>query len=293
MTDLHDYRQKRPGGSDPRRGARPLLHLNSHNSNGTLREAVNLLTGSHRRMAFCLIGEIQWMADEYGLDNLGFLTLTHSDNLVDMKESSKRFNSLATGVLRDRYSASIVVTERQGRGAIHYHIVTALRQNIAEGFNWDEAREAIFQHKVGRYREAGKHWRAAAGAILREEWAFWRKTCPAYGFGRHELLPIRGTAECIAKYVGKYVAKHVDQRSVEDKGARTVRFIGFKARRFRPQFGWHNGHATMWRMKVGEFARINRCRDMSELKRKFGPRWCWKWAECIIHLPLPMPVSIS
>ena len=49
----------------------------------------------------------------------------------------------------------------------------------------------------------------SASAYLRREWRFWRATAPKYGFGRTELLPIKKTAEGVAKYVGKYIAKHI------------------------------------------------------------------------------------
>src|ERR1022692_2592580 len=191
MIDLKHFVRERAGASAPRRGARPLPCRNSHNSMSSLTEAVNLLTGSHRRMAFCLVFEIIWMAARYGLDNLGFLTLTFGDHVIDMKEANRRFNSLVTNVLRSRYQACIVVTERMRSGRVHFHMVVALRQPI-HPFNW----ELIV---------AGRGYRRAANAYLRSEWAFWLKACRSYGFGRHELLPIRGTAEGIAKYVGKYV----------------------------------------------------------------------------------------
>jgi len=59
----------------------------------------------------------------------------------------------------------------------------------------------------------------SASAALKSEWEFWRETAPRYGFGRTELMPIKSTAEGISKYVGKYIAKHIDARIEKDKGA--------------------------------------------------------------------------
>ncbi len=35
----------------------------------------------------------------------------------------------------------------------------------------------------------------SAHAALREEWAFWRVTCPKYRFARHEQMPVKSNAE--------------------------------------------------------------------------------------------------
>jgi hypothetical protein len=41
-------------------------------------------------------------------------------------------------------------------------------------------------------------------------------------------MAVKSNAEGISRYVGKYISKHVTQRRAEDKGARVVRFIGYK-----------------------------------------------------------------
>jgi len=50
-----------------------------------------------------------------------------------------------------------------------------------------------------------------------------------YRFGRTELLPVKTNSKGLARYVGKYIAKHIDSRLPEDKGYRpirtTVRFL--------------------------------------------------------------------
>ena len=119
------------------------------------------------------------------------------------KEASKRFNSLASHVLNDRYVAWLRVLERQKSGRIHYHLVVVLRSDIRSGVDF----AAIAS---GDYR--------SAGPALREEWAFWRRTAPLYRFGRTELLPVVSSAEAISRYVGKYLGKHLDARLPADKG---------------------------------------------------------------------------
>ena len=47
---------------------------------------------------------------------------------------------------------------------------------------------------------------------------------PLYGFGRAEMTPIKSSAEGIARYVGRYISRHIGNRRLADKGARLVRY---------------------------------------------------------------------
>ena len=97
------------------------------------------------------------------------------------------------------------------------------------------------------YRSANSH--------LRAEWAFWRKAAPLYGFGRTELMPIKSSAEGIAKYVGRYISRHIGDRLPEDKGARLVRYSR-GTNRVSTRFFWHTPGADLWRMKLGALCRM-------------------------------------
>ena len=78
--------------------------------------------------ALCLSLEIIGLAKQFGLERLGFLTLTFVENVYDIREANRRFNSLNTHVIKDRYERAIAVVERQERGAVHFHLlVVALR----------------------------------------------------------------------------------------------------------------------------------------------------------------------
>ena len=60
----------------------------------------------------------------YGIERLGFLTLTFADHVTDAREAQRRFHSLATHVLNTRYRARwIRVLERHESGRIHYHLI--------------------------------------------------------------------------------------------------------------------------------------------------------------------------
>src|SRR5665213_895798 len=121
----------------PRPGDSPASLSMSHISNEQT-EKLNQLTGSHRRMAHVLSVEIQGLANEFGINQLGFLTLTFADRFGrrDLREAQRRFNSLNTGVLRSRYSRVIGVWERSDAGHIHFHLVVVLASDIRSGFDF-------------------------------------------------------------------------------------------------------------------------------------------------------------
>ena len=215
------------------------------------------------------------LVNKYGLERLGFLTLTFRANIKDRKEAERRFNSLRTGVLLERYPEFIKVKERQARGAWHFHLIVVLREDIRTGVDF-AALEA------GDYRTAGKH--------LRGEWAYWRRTARDYGFGRTELLPIKSTGEGIGRYVGKYLEKHMGNRLPEDKGARLVAYSkGTSAGTTR--FSWAGPKGTLWRAKYRQFAERLGFDDEDSFREwayaEYGPRWAYRLSECIAAEVLP------
>jgi len=248
----------------------PCLFSNNSTKSGsfgaeTLAEIipkVNQLTGGHKRTAFVLASEIMALVEKFGLEHVGFFTLTFADLVLDLKEANRRFNSLNTHVLKERYLRCVAVPERMKSGRVHFHLLVILRADIRTGCDF----KAFAR---GNYR--------SANMALRAEWAFWRKTCPKYGFGRHELLPVKSNAEGIARYVGKYISKNVRERRPADKGARLVRYIGFKPgdRTAHSQLAWTSDNAWLWRHKLAAFAKEHNLRDMDAVTRAGGKRWAW------------------
>ena len=250
-------------------GGGSLPCLSSNNSTEDEAPKVNLLTGGHKRSAFVLAFEIMALARDYGIANLGFLTLTFKENLLDMKEANRRFNSLNTGVLKGRYRRAVVVPERQQRGAIHFHLLAVLNADIRTGADFDAIER-------GDYKSANR--------ALKAEWSFWRRTAPLYGFGRHELLPVKSNSEGIARYVGKYISKHVRERIETDKGARLVRYLGYgrTGRKASCRLAWNTDNAWLWRHKLAAFAGRQGARDTDDLVTLFGPRWAYRLYESIM-----------
>lgn len=228
-------------------------------------------------MAYVLAHEILWLAMIYGVERLGFLTLTFADNVREWREAQRRFNSLLSHVLRKRYRCGVIVGERQKSGRVHFHLVVVLAEDIRSGADF-----AAFERR--EYRSAND--------ALRAEWAFWRKTAPKYGFGRTELLPVKSNAEGIGRYVGKYVAKHVGQRVRGDKGARIVRFFGYGPgeRKASCRMGWATRGGWLWRQKLGAFCQSRGVADVEQLTKLFGSRWAYHLADEIMTTELPSSV---
>ncbi len=276
-------------GELPRRGLRwdeatgELLPCRSLETTQT-RTGPPALSGGHRKVANALSWNVAHICQKYGTERVGFLTLTFADHVTEVREASRRFNSLATRVLRERYGHYIRVLERQKNGRIHYHLLVVLPDDIRTGADFDE-----FAKGKGHYSSANTH--------LRREWAFWRKTAPLYGFGRTELMPIRSDAAALGQYVGKYIGKHIGQREEADKGARLVSYAG-DARMATSKHSTVTNRPDQWRAKVLTFSRMiaaskphARIRCMDDLTFHLGPRWSYRWRDFILRLP-PSDLSV-
>jgi hypothetical protein len=227
-------------------------------------------------VAAALSWNVAHLCQKFGIERVGFFTLTFADHVTDIREASRRFNSLASHVLKQRYAAHIRVVERQKNGRIHYHLLVVLPDDIRTGADFD-----AFARRD--YKSANNH--------LRREWAFWRKTAPQYRFGRHELQPIRSDAAAMGQYVGKYIGKHIGHREERDKGARLVSYSG-DARMANSKHTALNLHSNEWRAKCLTFSRLvagmkphARVTDAADLTHHLGPRWSYHWRDFILALP--------
>jgi len=228
------------------------------------------LSGSKLKTALALIWNVEKLADKFGVEHVGFLTLTFRDAISrrSIREAQKRFNSLQTNLLKHRYPVSIRVVERGGEsGHVHFHLLIVLEQDIRTGCDWE-------QFEVGKY--------GSAPLALRQEWAWLRKHLGAYGFGRHELLPVKSTQEGIARYVGKYIAKS-QQRPAGDRCKRLVRYSqGFCWA--TKSWSWAAGAGAEWRRKVAQLAGECGFEDSDSMAKVFGPRWAFHLQKAIMQI---------
>jgi hypothetical protein len=249
------------GPGAERRGAPPasgLPCLNSNNEDGEDAKQ-RKLQGMGRKVAFALTMNVQAMIKEYGVERIGFLTLTFPDHVTDPRECNRRFGNLRRRAL-SRYPKWIAVRERQESSRLHLHLLVVVAEDIQTGVSFQE----IANHN---YRTAGPY--------LRAEWAFWRKAAKNYGFGRTELLPIKSNAAGVARYVGKYIQKNLDCRISADKGARLVSYSKGAGQVRANGFAWNSPRAWLWRKKVAQVADKCGILEYDELKQTFGSRWAW------------------
>ena len=234
----------------------------------------NRLTGANKRTAHAMQSEIRALAAEFGIERLGLMTLTFPDHVTDRREASRRFNSLCSNVIRKRYQRTIVAWERHESGRLHVHCIVVLGQDIRTGVKFEEIERRNYK---------------SANPALRREWSYWRSLTnydgkhpdhPFSTFGRTELLPVKSTAEAIARYVGKYISKNVIHRPAADRGSRNVSWIGFPPakRQWNSRFSWVTPGAAQWRLQLRAFAALVGAKTVYDLRKLFGPRWCYHLA---------------
>lgn len=187
--------------------------------------------------------------NHFGLEKCGFFTLTFPDEVKCVFEASKRFNSLRTGYLSKIILGYIGVYERHKTGVIHFHFIVALKQNIL--FEIKKGVQVNYDFKAVRRR----NYKTAPKA-LRLLWKELRENLPKYGFGRHQLEPIKSD-KGISKYLSKYLIKGIAERKEQDKGFRLVRSTsGKKAQIWRKastQFSWVGGTSEQWRKALKNY----------------------------------------
>lgn len=227
------------------------------------------LSPSQAKVAFALKENIRLLAEIYGVERLGFLTLSFPQKVYCIKQAGKVYEAFRHEVISKRYVEYVAVPERHKDGGIHFHVIVVAKFNLREpapGF-----RELDYAAiKLRDY--------SSVGPRLKREWAYLRRKCQAYGFGRHELMPVRTTAGAVAAYVGKYIAKNIGARKQEDRGARLVRYSRGTAR-YSCRFAWNSIGAFLWRKKIELLVRVTRARTGEGehcFAKWFGVRWAYK-----------------
>jgi hypothetical protein len=209
------------------------------------------------------------LASVYGVERLAFLTLTFADNVQDGSVSSKRFNSMNTGILAKRgYGPWVRILERHKSGCIHFHLIIVVPVDIRTGFD------------PLTNRGSGSGW-----VWLCRERSELRKLLPRYSFGRAELLPLRKGSVPASRYLAKYITKSLSVRGVQDHHVRLVTYSrGFAW--LRPeQFSWAWGGSRIWRRKLARWAFRMGYYDLDEIAYWMGARWCYQWRNDVMAQP--------
>ena len=261
-------------------GETPLPCLYSNNCIENTDFKSNRLSSSQKKSAVALAWNIEYMATKYGLGTLGFLTLTFPYSVKCMKEAQQKYRSFNTNFLSSHFPAHIAVKERHKTGVIHFHEIVTCGHDILNGFNFADIADSDWK----------KHSYKSANPELKKLWSLLRRNAPRYGFGRTELLPIKSTSEGIARYVGKYISKNVQNRPVEDKGTRLVNYSG-DSRNASTRFMLVNEGSLNWRNKTKVFCKlIAKAKGLPPLNpdnisKYLGKRWAYEWREFILDLP--------
>lgn len=230
-----------------------------------------ILAPYQKRQAHTLFSNVQRLIKEApSLGHIGFFTLTTKENIKDKAEFSCRWNSMLTHYWRQspNFGKWLATYEQQKRGAWHLHLLVVLPYDIRTGVNFEEFAQ-------GNYKSASSY--------LRSLWRELRGACLTYGFGRHELLPVRSNSEAMARYVGKYISKHIGQREESAKGKRLISASQDWIRNSL-NFAWNTEGAQEWRRKVALFAAAVGCSNMEQLYNKLGPNWAYKHLDTIYNV---------
>jgi hypothetical protein len=289
-----------PGAAGGTVAALPCLFVTTA-SKDSQEEEKSPLPGPRKKQADALTANIKWMAATFGKERVGFLTLTLGDfdaggryrNLRDRKETQRRFHSLLTNVIARRYQCGVTVTERHRNRGLHFHLAVVCAEDIHGEIDF----AACFPHKDARGKPQQQPDYSTANAALKREWAFWRRVSKFYGFGRHQLQPMRETGEALGRYLAAYLSADWENRLPEDKGARCVRYFGHwskpprvtgQRRRTPPhgsRFGWMHARSRAWREMLKQIVVVLRYKGapITEQNTKdiLGPKWAWKMGKLI------------
>jgi len=276
------------------------------------------MPGTKRKQAAALAFNVRWMAEQFGAERIAFLTLTCGDKtpegfqkISERRESSRRFNSLLTNVIRERYQCGVVVTERHRDGGLHFHVVCVVGGDIRGGIDYGACfpARACVCVRAAHFSSGQKPIAACASASestcgdcgkeipdystaparLRLEWKFWRLNAEKFGFGRCQLQPMKKDGTALGFYVAKYISKDFASRCEDDIGGRCVRYFGRWSKdghKFSPPMSARHGTMTAkarawrkglewltsnWRERYG--ARFNVGQET--IKDACGPSWAF------------------
>ncbi len=254
----------------------------------------------HRKKMYRIRRDIEWMAQEYGIERIGMLTLTIRENVTDGKEFSRRFKSISTNVFNRLFHDWVRVFERQKRGAWHVHVVIATKTDIRTGTDVVALNELLKKKRDRKISRSAYYAgvQRLASLNLRAMWKQFRALCAVgkpqgkrrvrrYKFDAAHLLPIISTAQALAAYVSKYISKGFQNRRREDKGLRLMGCSRRVSKVCSERFSWAEGAGRVWRCKLGDLAKMLNFTSSDDFTKALGCRWAYHIRQVVDLLVLP------
>lgn len=229
-----------------------------------------LFSPYRQKSAFALLDNAKRFVALFGLEYVGFLTLTFPDNVVDHREAYRRFKSLSKHFLSVVFGEYLLVKERQVRGAWHFHLLVQCYRDIRTGFKFEECFPGVRSGRRPRY--------SSASLYLRNLWQSLRSELPKYGFGRAELAPVKSNDEGIAYYIGKYLEANLENNL--EYGANLTKGVRLTSASrgwpvSSPKFAWNTAGGKLWREKLAALAKALGIESSSQFRERYGERWSW------------------
>ncbi len=266
-------------------------------------DLVNALPSRLRKKMFALRLRIEWMVKTYGINHVGLQTMTIRENVTDRREFERRFKSIATNVFPELYLDWLRVFERQQRGAWHAHVVVATKEDIRTGTDVVALNQLLKDKRDRKICKAVYYSgiKRLASPNLKALWKAFRRACGLgefkfrrqkkgahyYKFDACHLLPIISTAQALAVYVSKYIAKGFEHRRPEDKGMRLVGSTRRVSQVCNERFSWAGGGSQLWRAKLGILAGLLNVRSLDEYAERFGSKWAYHLEPVLSGIVLP------
>ena len=123
-----------------------------------------------------------------------FITLTFSENIIDIKEANKKFNYWISNIRKLKNDfAYVAVPEFQKRGAVHYHLLTNL--DVRQNHNIIIPQKKFTEEQ---YLKMSENQRKKCFDIV-----YWK-----HGFARVDILKNIQ----VVTYLNKYMTKDIDNR---------------------------------------------------------------------------------
>jgi hypothetical protein len=210
---------------------------------------------------------------------VGYLTCPGAQSLEVFQ---RKWQSFLNGVLRPMFPSGMWVRERQHRtGDWHAHFVVNVGFDVRGGYPWDEV-------KARRYR--------AVDVRIRAYWKQLRDKAELYGFGRHNLEPVKTRGEAAARYISKYLSKRKSSdKAIGEEKARLFGMWGV-GRSCTFKFSWNTFGGQEHRRKLAAIARIvgqlrnTSVENIDDLKRELGRDW-WRKLRRVMTSDKPWPLD--